>query len=96
VRRETVQQLANGQLQRLYLRGEIVLRAHTIVRVRVYSNSYLYHQNFTVIMAQQRKSSDTASASKPKRSCDVLSISEKVKTLDMIQIKKVCGDCHNV
>jgi len=44
---------------------------------------------FTVIMAPRHKSSDDAgSASKPKRSCDVLSISEKVKILDMIEIKK--------
>ena len=43
---------------------------------------------FTVIMAPKRKSSDAGSASKPKRSSDVLSISEKVKILDMIEIKK--------
>jgi len=43
---------------------------------------------FTVIMAQKRNSSDTASASKRKRNRDVLSISEKVKILDMIEIKK--------
>ena len=39
-------------------------------------------------MAPKCKSSDTGSASKPKRSHDVLSISEKVKILDMIEIKK--------
>jgi len=39
-------------------------------------------------MAPKHKSSDAGSASKPKRSCDVLSISEKVKILDMIEIKK--------
>ena len=39
-------------------------------------------------MAPKHKSSDAASASKPKRSRDVLSISEKVKILDMIEIKK--------
>ena len=43
---------------------------------------------FTVIMVPKRKSSDAASAPKPKRSRDVLSISEKVKTLDMIEIEK--------
>jgi len=42
---------------------------------------------FTVIMAPKRKTSDGGSASKPKRSCDVLSISEKVKILDMIEIE---------
>jgi hypothetical protein len=49
---------------------------------------------FTVIMAQKRKSSDAGSASKPKRSRDVLSISEKVTILHMIEIEKkiVCGD----
>ena len=43
---------------------------------------------FTVILAPNRNSSDAGSASKPKRSRDVLSISEKVKILDMIEIKK--------
>ena len=43
---------------------------------------------FTVIMAPKRKTVDAGSASKPKRSGDVLSISEKVKILDMIEIKK--------
>jgi len=38
-------------------------------------------------MAPKRKSSDAGSASKPKRSRDVLSIGEKVKILDMIEIK---------
>jgi len=39
-------------------------------------------------MAPKRKSSDAGSASKPKRSCDVLSISENVKILDMIEVKE--------
>ena len=39
-------------------------------------------------MAPKRKSSDAGSASKPKRSRDVLSISEKVKILDMMEIEK--------
>ena len=39
---------------------------------------------FNVIMAPERKSSDAGSASKPKRSHDVLYISEKVKILDKI------------
>jgi len=39
-------------------------------------------------MAPKRKTVDAGSASKPKRSGDVLSISEKVKILDMIEIKK--------
>ena len=43
---------------------------------------------FTVIMAPKRKSGDAGSASKPKRSRDVHSISEKVKILDMIEIEK--------
>ena len=42
---------------------------------------------FTVTMAPKRNSSDAGSASKPKRSCDVLSASEKVKSLDMIEIE---------
>jgi len=40
-------------------------------------------------MAPKRKSSDAGSASKPRRNSDVLSISEKVKILDMIAIKKI-------
>ena len=43
---------------------------------------------YTVIMASKRKSSDAGSASKPKRSRDILSISEEVKILDMMEIKK--------
>ena len=42
----------------------------------------------TVIMAPKRKSSDAGSVSKPKRRRDVLSISEEVKMLYMIEIKK--------
>ena len=45
---------------------------------------------FTVIMAPKCKSSDADTASKPWRSHDVLSISEKVKIQDMIEIKKNC------
>jgi len=43
---------------------------------------------FTVTMAPKRKSSDAGSASKPKRSRDVISISGKVNILDTIEIKK--------
>jgi hypothetical protein len=43
---------------------------------------------FTAIIAPKCKGSDAGSASKPKRSRDVLSISEKVKILDMIEIYK--------
>ena len=39
-------------------------------------------------MAPERKTSDAGSASKPKRIRDVLSISEKVKILDMIETEK--------
>ena len=39
-------------------------------------------------MAPKRKSSDAGSAYKLKRSRDVLSISEKVKILDTMEIKK--------
>jgi len=39
-------------------------------------------------MAAKHKSRDAGSASKSKRSCDALSISEKVKILDMIEIPK--------
>jgi transposase-like protein len=39
-------------------------------------------------MAPKRKSNDAGSASKPKRSRDVLSVSEKLKILDMIEIEK--------
>jgi len=49
-------------------------------------------------MAPKHKSSDADSASKPKRSRDVLSISEKVKILDMFTIEKkiICRDCQVV
>jgi len=43
---------------------------------------------FTVIMAPEHNSSNAGCVSKPKRSCDVLHISEKVKILDMIEIEK--------
>ena len=43
---------------------------------------------FTVMMAPKRKSSDAGSASKHKRSRDVLSISEQVKILDLMEIEK--------
>jgi hypothetical protein len=39
-------------------------------------------------MAPKHKSSDAGSASKPKRSRDVLCISENVKILDMIEVNK--------
>ena len=42
----------------------------------------------TVIMIPKHKSSDAGRVSKPKRSCDVLLISEKVKILDMNEIEK--------
>jgi hypothetical protein len=38
-------------------------------------------------MAAMRNNSDAGSASKPKRSFDILSISEKVKILVMIEIE---------
>jgi len=41
-------------------------------------------------MAPKHKSNDAGSASKPKRSHDVLSSSEKVKILDMMEIKIKC------
>jgi len=49
-------------------------------------------------MAAKHESSDTGSASKPEGSRDVLSISEKVKILDTIEIKKqiVFRDCQVV
>jgi hypothetical protein len=42
---------------------------------------------FAVIMAPKHKCSDVGSAYKPERSCDVLSIGEEVKILDMIEVK---------
>ena len=41
---------------------------------------------FIVIMVPRRKSSDAGSAPKPKRSRDVLSVCEKMKILDMMEI----------
>jgi len=43
---------------------------------------------FTIIMAKKCNSNNAGSASKPRRSHDVLSISEKLKILDMIEIEK--------
>ena len=53
---------------------------------------------FTIIMAPEHKSSDVSGASKPKRSCDVLFISEKVKILDMNETEKksYARDCQVV
>jgi len=42
-------------------------------------HTYTTKPLFTVIMAPKRKSHDAGSASKPKRSREVLSISEKVQ-----------------
>jgi hypothetical protein len=42
-------------------------------------------------MVPKCKSSDAGGASKPKRSRDILSISEKVKILDIIEIEKNCA-----
>jgi hypothetical protein len=73
------------------------LHAHTFVRVRMVIHTYTTTPLFTVIMALKRKSSDAGSASRPKRSHGVLSVSEKVKLLDMIKIKKnVRRDCRLV
>jgi len=49
-------------------------------------------------MAPECKSIDAASASKPKRSRDVLSIGEKVRILDMMEIEKkiIRRDCQVV
>jgi hypothetical protein len=44
----------------------------------------------TIILAPKHKSSGGGSVSKPKKSRDVLSISEKVKILDMTEIEKNC------
>jgi len=41
-------------------------------------------------MVPKCNSSDAGSASKPKRIRDVLSIFEKVKNLDIVEIKKKC------
>jgi len=43
---------------------------------------------FTVIMAPKRKNSDAGSGSKPKRSHNILSISDEMKILDMIEIER--------
>jgi hypothetical protein len=50
---------------------------------------------FTAIIAPKHKSSEAGSASKPKRSYNILSISKKVKILK-IKKRNVCGDCQVV
>jgi hypothetical protein len=50
-------------------------------------------------MASKRKSTDAGSASKPKRSRDILSVSEKLRILGMMEIEEkkiVRGDCQVV
>jgi hypothetical protein len=49
-------------------------------------------------MTPKHKNSDAGIVSKLKRSRDILSISEKVKVLDMMEIEKkiVRGDCQVV
>jgi len=49
-------------------------------------------------MAPKHKNSVAGSTSKPERSHDILSISEKVKIMDMTEIEKeiACGDCQVV
>jgi len=55
----------------------------------VYGNSYLNHHTLIYLkMVPKGRGSDAGSASKPKRSSDALSVSDKVKILDMIEIKK--------
>ena len=53
---------------------------------------------FTLILAPKRTNSDAGSTSKPKRSRDVLSISERVNILNMIETEKkiLCGNCQVV
>jgi len=52
--------------------------------IHTFSTTPLY----TVIMALNHKSGVVGSATKPRRSHDVLSIGEKVKILDMIELGK--------
>jgi len=52
--------------------------------IHTYSTTTLY----TVIMALKHKSGVVGSATKPRRSHDVLLISEKVKILDIIELGK--------
>jgi hypothetical protein len=49
-------------------------------------------------MAPKRKNSGAGSTSKPERNHDVLSINEKMKIMNMIEIEKkiVCRDCQVV
>jgi hypothetical protein len=59
----------------------------------VLNHTYTTTVLFSIIIAQKHKSNDASSASKLKRSHDVLSISEKVKILYMIEIKKkLCAE----
>jgi len=51
-----------------------------------YRSVFVQKALITVIMDTKRKSNGAGSASKPKRSHDVLSISGKVKILDMMEI----------
>ena len=72
--------------RRTCLHSSSILTVH--IRCRILAVSVFRKPLFTIIMAPKHKSSDASSASKPKRSCDVLSVCENVKILDMIEIKK--------
>jgi len=68
------------------MRRNSVACTHNCVCMVIYT--YTTTPSLTVIMALKYNISDAGSASKPKRSHDVLSISEKVKILDMMETEK--------
>jgi hypothetical protein len=74
----------------VHIQLRVCVRARVCVCGGGIGSSYLYHH--TLIYRNNNpkaKSSDAGSASKPKRSRDVLSINEKVNILGMIGIKKI-------
>ena len=61
---------------------------HIQLCVCMANHTYTTTPLYTVIMVLKHKSSVVGSATKPRRSHDVLSIGEKVKILDMIELGK--------
>ena len=81
------QQQASGRLQ-TFKHAEKQYCMHTQLCVCRVIYTYTTTPLLSVIMALKCNSSDAGNASKPKRSHDVLSISEKVKILDMMETEK--------
>ena len=70
----------------MYAEKQCCMHTQLCVCMAIYT--YTTTTLYTVIMALKHKSGVVGSATKPRRSHDVLSIGEKVKILDMIEVGK--------